>query len=289
MAAHTAKEKKTPKKSKSKKDYRYGYGESIPGESGGLCDKMSFTAAEAYKMLRTKINLIIPHDMETDPTLGEPVHKCKIIGITSALRGEGKSTTSINLAYTIAETGSRVLLMEADMRLPNLAKGLSLQQSLGLSNLLTGQANGSEVLQRYASKDGNKIFVITAGDIPPRPSELLESANMKKVFDALSVNFDYIIVDLPPVTAVTDAISVSQVVDGMLLVVRQDYCDKVSLQDTLYQFKLTNTKVLGVVFNSSDGPGGKGSYYRKGRKYYGSRGYGSYGYGSTYGNNGKSN
>ncbi len=72
MAAHTAKEKKTPKKSNSKKDYRYGYGygESVPGEAGGLCDKMSFTAAEAYKMLRTKINLIIPHDMEIDPTLG---------------------------------------------------------------------------------------------------------------------------------------------------------------------------------------------------------------------------
>ncbi len=216
--------------------------------SAGICDNMNFATAEAYKMLRTKINLVATRTLSNSDD-----HRCRIIGITSAIRGEGKSTTAVNLAYTIAEASHNVCLIEADMRLPNLAKRLDLNKAPGLSNLLTGQVTVQETMQTYISEKGVRVYAITAGDIPPTPSELLESPNMEALLDAFSKTFDYIIVDLPPITAVTDPLSVSHLLDGMLLVVRKNYCDKRFLKDAISQLKLAKTKVLGVVFNCSDG------------------------------------
>ncbi len=235
----------------------------------GICDFMSFTAAESYKMLRTKIDLILPHDeisdLESDGTI-QNQHRCKVIGITSALRGEGKSTTAINLAYTLAETGRKVCLLEADMRLPNIGKRLSLNLTPGLSNLLTGQVIGAESIQNYTSKKGIEISVITAGDVPPMPTELLESQNMSIMLRTARKEYDYVIVDLPPVTIVADALAVSPNLDGILLVVRQDYCDRISLQNAMAQFELSGTKILGTVLNcSKDIATGSGAYYKKRR------------------------
>lgn len=215
-----------------------------------ICDSMNFTTAEAYKMLRTKLNLIAPRSIVGE---GDNQHHCRIIGITSSLRGEGKSTTAINLAYTIAEANHSVCLIEADMRLPNIAKRLSLEKTPGLSNLLTGQVTVQSTLQTYVSNKGVKVYTITAGDIPPTPSELLESANMEALLEAFSKTFDYIIIDLPPITVVTDPLSISGLLDGMLLVVRKNYCDKRFLKDAVNQLHLANTKILGVVFTCAEG------------------------------------
>lgn len=236
-----------------------------------ICDSMSFTAAESYKMLRTKIDLILPRDELSYSESGETVqdqYPCKVIGITSALRGEGKSTTAINLAYTLAETGRKVCLLEADMRLPSIGKRLSLNLTPGLSNLLTGQIKGSESIQKYKSQKGIEISVITAGDVPPMPAELLESQNMRIILKTVRKEYDYVIIDLPPVTIVADALAISPNLDGILLVVRQDYCDRISLQNAMAQFELSGTKILGTVLNCSrDVVGsGSGSYYYKKRR-----------------------
>lgn len=116
---------------------------------------LSFAASEAYKLLRTNLSFSFP-----DQT------GCRVIGITSSASGEGKSTTSINLAYTIAQENRRVLLLEADLRLPTMAKYLGVKTAPGLSNLLAGQCGGTDILQR--SGLNKNFWVATAGDIPPQ-------------------------------------------------------------------------------------------------------------------------
>ena len=166
-----------------------------------LGDNLSFAAAEAYKLLRTNLNFSLPAN-----------EGCKIIGVTSALKGEGKSTTSVNIAYTMAQSGQKVLLLETDLRLPTLAKRIRVRTKPGLSNLLVGQCAGNEILQKSGLLPN--LWVATAGDIPPNPAELLGSKNMELTLKALSDVFDVIIVDLPPVTAVTDAAIVSKLLPG---------------------------------------------------------------------------
>ena len=202
-------------------------------------NKLSFAAAEAYKLLRTNLDFSLP-DAEG----------CKIIGITSALRGEGKSTTSINIAYTEALTGKKVLLLEADLRLPTVAKRLGLQGKPGISNLLAGQCKGGDTLQPSGIQ--KNLWVVTAGDMPPNPAELLDSEQMAAVVRAMSDNFDVIIVDLPPVSAVSDALIASKLVSGMVVVVRQDYCDRNSLNEVVRQLKFAEAKILGFVMTGSD-------------------------------------
>ena len=202
-------------------------------------NKLSFAAAEAYKLLRTNLDFSLP-DTEG----------CKIIGVTSALRGEGKSTTSINIAYTEALTGKKVLLLEADLRLPTIAKRLGLRGKPGISNLLAGQCKGGDILQPSGIQ--KSLWVVTAGDMPPNPAELLDSEQMAAVIHAMSDNFDVIIVDLPPVTAVSDALIASKLVSGMIVVVRQDYCDRNSLNEVVRQLKFAEAKILGFVMTGSD-------------------------------------
>lgn len=220
---------------------------------------LSFEAAEAYKLLRTNLEFSFPESGNS-----------KVIGITSSLRGEAKSTTSVNLAYSLAETGKRVVLVEGDLRLPVLSKRMNLRKAPGLSNLLAGQNSGNEVLQNSGLL--NNLKVITAGTIPPNPAELLNSNPMKVTIDTMRDYFDYVIVDLPPIMAVSDALVVSKYLDGIVLVVRQNICDKKSLSETIRQLRFSQAKLLGFVMSGSDS---KQRKYRK--KYYGSMDYQSQG------------
>ena len=231
---------------------------------------LNFAASEAYKLLRTNLTFSFTDDEEQ-----------KIIGITSSVKGEGKSITAINLAYTIAEAGKKVLLMECDMRLPTIAKRLSLKSNKGLSNLLVGMNSANEVIQEGVLS--KTMDVIPAGDIPPNALELLASNRMEYTLEYLSEYYDYILLDLPPVTAVADALVASKLVSGMIVVVRQDYVGRAALSETMRQLKYANAKVLGFVFNSVDDstlPYNK-KYYRKGY-YKGKYGY-NYGYQYGYG------
>ena len=217
-----------------------------------LGPNLSFAAAEAYKLLRTNLEFSLPAN-----------NGCQIIGVTSALRGEGKSTTSINIAYTIAQTGKKVLLLEADLRLPTVAKRLRIHTRPGLSIWMVGQCNGNDVLQ--SSGLNPNLWVITAGDTPPNPAELLGSDPMAAVLKALSESFEIIVVDLPPVTAVSDALIVSKHLNGMIVVVRQNYCERSAVGEVVRQLRFAGTKILGFVMTGAD-------TQKKTYKHYGSYG-----------------
>ena len=215
---------------------------------------LNFAAAEAYKLLRTNLAFSLPVK-----------DGCQIIGVTSALRGEGKSTTAINIAYTIAQTQKNVLLIEADLRLSTIARRLQLRAKPGLTNLMIGQYSGNDVLQKSGLHPN--LWVITAGDTPPNPAELLGSKPMEVALKAMSELFDVIVMDLPPVTAVTDALVVSKHLDGMLVVVRQDYCDRAAVDEAVRQLRFADTKILGFVMTGAN-------THKKAYKRYGS--YGDY-------------
>lgn len=218
----------------------------------------SFAAAEAYKLLRT--NLMFSFSSSKN---------CRVFGMTSSIRGEGKSLTSINLAYTLAETKKRVLLIDCDMRIPTLAKRLEIEQTPGLSNLLVGINGINDAIRKFTSVVDDDVEitveVIPSGDIPPNPSELLSSERMTRLLDVLKEHYDYIILDLPPVTAVSDAVIASRMVDGMVVVVRSDHAERRALAETIRQLRQVNARILGFVFN---GAGGSGSSYYKKKGYY---------------------
>lgn len=218
-----------------------------------LHKNLKFTAIEQYKLLRTNLNFTLPE-----------VEECSVIGVTSSTRGEGKSTTAINLAYVLAENGSRVVLIDGDMRLPSVARKMRIKGSPGLTNLLLK----TEVeLESFVSPLFDNLYIIPSGPIPPNPSELLGSHRMKAVLDDLKENFDYIVIDLPPVNIVSDALSASELVSGMILVIREDYTEKKELDNCMRQLKLSNVNLLGFVMNDSKSSDGSYSKYKK-NKYY---------------------
>lgn len=214
-----------------------------------LGEGLNFASSEAYKLLRTNLSFALPAEKG----------KCRVIGITSAVAGEAKTTTSINLAYTMAQTNAHVLLVEADMRLPKASQLLNLRQEPGLSNLLAGQCSGNDVLQHAAMMP--KLYVCSAGSIPPNPSELIGSSRMSTSIKVFSEYFDVIIIDLPPVNVVSDALLLNGVVDGMLLVVRQGYCEKTALAEAISQHRFAGTKILGFVM--TDVATEDKTYYKK--------------------------
>ncbi len=228
---------------------------------------ISFAAAEAYKLLRTKLQFSFVDDQD-----------CHIVGVSSALAGEGKSLSAINLAYSMAQLEKRVLLVDCDMRRPSLNAKLPIKKLPGLSNYLTRQVSLEEAIQKYS--EGECAFdVVSSGRNPPNPIELLSSERMLKMLSQLRANYDYIILDLPPVGEVSDALVATKLVDGILLVVRQNYCDRNALGAALDQFRFVDTRILGVVLNCTSDEArryGKRYYYYRGYRRYYTRYEGSY-------------
>lgn len=229
--------------------------------------KLSFAATEAYKLLRANLMFAIPAEE------GQGRAFC----ITSAIRGEGKSTTSVNLAYTLAETGKRVLLVDADLRLPTVAKKLEIRMAPGLSNVLAGIETVENALWHPEGKEN--LAVLTSGDIPPNPTELLGSARMAELLKTLREQFDFIVIDVPPVNIVSDALVVSGIVDGYVVVVKEGYSTRRELNACMRGLAIAESRVLGIVMTGAmDGSSGRYRY----KKY---KKYGKYGYryGSKYG------
>ena len=215
---------------------------------------LNFAASEAYKLLRTNLLFSFPAE-----------EKCHVIGITSSFQGEGKSMTAINLSYTLAEANNRVLLIEGDMRIPNFSNRLNLKKTPGLSNLLAGLDSISDAIQRIAFRRSSnpepvKFDVITAGNIPPNPSELMQSQRMQQLVDTLKEFYDIIIIDLPPINVVTDALVASNYVSGVAVVVRSEHASKRGLSNTMRQLRLVNAKVIGFIYTNADSQ--KKKYYK---------------------------
>lgn len=227
-------------------------------------DNVPFTASEAYKLLRTKIQFSFADESN-----------CHIIGVSSALAGEGKSTTSVNLAFTLAQLGKKVLLVDCDLRRPSVAVKLNFKQEHGLSAFLTRQADLDQIVRECRFKSGTSFVVIPAGKIPPNPTELLNSNRMERFMAMVTKNFDYVILDLPPVEEVSDALVAAKLADGVLLTVRQNYCNRIALEDTIHQFEFVNGRILGLLLTcASQSSGGYGKSYYK--HYYRRYGYSKY-------------
>ena len=206
---------------------------------------LNFAVTEAYKLLRTNLRFSFPDEGQ-----------CRVIGITSSVQGEGKSTTACNTAFVLAEAGESVLLLEADLRRPSIASKLGLSKGPGLSNLLVCRSDYRETLQQCSEAPG--LHVMTCGDVPPNPSELLSSNRMVQFVQQVKKEYDYIIIDLPPVTAVSDAVAVSKLLDGVVMVVRGGVAGQQGLAEAMRQLTMVGVRILGFVFRDAE---------RNGRKY----------------------
>jgi capsular exopolysaccharide synthesis family protein len=218
-----------------------------------LHKNLEFTATEQYKLLRTNLDFTIPEGT-----------KCPVVGVTSSMRGEGKSTTAVNLSYVLAEKGSKVLLIDGDLRIPSVAKKMDIPNSPGLTDVLMGKHTNME---EYKSSMLDTWYIIPSGDIPPNPSELLGSKRMESALQAMREEFDYIIVDLPPVNIVSDALSISGLITGIIVVIREEYTEKKELEHCFRLLKLSNVNVLGCVMNEARSGSGSYGKYGKYRKY----------------------
>ncbi len=221
-----------------------------------LHKNLEFTALEQYKLLRTNMRFTLTEDA-----------KCPVIGITSSMRGEGKSTTAINLSYVLAESGSRVVLIDGDLRIPSVAKKMGIRSKQGLSDMLLDK---DVDIEKFASGEMNNWYIVPSGEIPPNPSELLGSSRMGNLIEKLKEQFDYIVIDLPPVDLVSDALAISNFLSGMIVIVRQDYAEKKELNHCIKQLELSEVNILGFVMTHA---GGRRSTYSKNKYYKKSYGY----------------
>lgn len=234
-------------------------GAPVPRNHSVVGGNASFAATEAYKLLRAKLQFSFADNSN-----------CHVIGVSSALGGEGKSLSAINLAFTLSQLNKKVILLDCDMRKPTLAEKLKIQKTPGLSDFLSGQCKLENTLQDCGILSSETSFcVISAGQNPPNPVELLSSTRMAALLNLLRKNYDYVILDLPPVEEVSDALAVAKETDGVLLVVRQNYCSRPALADTIRQLEFVNAKILGVVMNFTLEGGEKRSGYYKKSRYYG--------------------
>lgn len=190
--------------------------------------------AEAYRQLRTNLQF------------ANVTGHAKTVLVTSSLPGEGKSTTAANLAMSLAQAGNSVCLIDADLRRPMIGEYLGLGQDAGLTTALVGLADVDDLLQHWGS---DQLFVLTSGQIPPNPSELLGSEEMKNLILRLEQVFDSIVIDAPPLLPVTDAAVLSQHVGGVVLVVGAQKISTNDLEKSLGALDLVDADLLGIVLN----------------------------------------
>ena len=208
--------------------------------------------AEAFRALRTNLQFV---DAATHP---------RSIVFTSSLPGEGKTTTTANLAISMAAAGARVCVIEADLRRPRLLQYMGLEGSVGLTNVLIGQADLVDVLQPFGDTG---ISVLGAGQIPPNPSELLGSETMARTIRQLEGMFDYVILDAPPVLPVTDATVLSTLAGGVVVVTGCGVVNKEQLARAIAGIHAVNGNVLGVVVNRIPTRGANAESYYYGEGY----------------------
>lgn len=197
--------------------------------------------AESYRQLRTNLQF------------ASVSARSKSVAVTSSMPGEGKSTTATNLAISLAQSGQAVCLVDADLRRPMVSEYLGLDRNAGLTTTLVGAADVNDLLQPWGDEN---LFVLTSGQIPPNPSELLGSEEMKQLLARLEDAFDAVIIDAPPLLPVTDASVLAQQVGGVLVVVGSRKIKQHDLEKSLGALELVGGKLLGVVLNllPSKGP-----------------------------------
>ncbi len=198
--------------------------------------------AEAIRRLRTNL-------MFVDVTTGG--HS---FVVTSSMPGEGKTTTAVNLAIAVADAGSKVLLIDADLRNPSVAKTMGMEGSVGLTTILLGRATSDDVVQRWRD---TSLYVLAAGQVPPNPSELLGSEPMEELFVKLRHDYDFILIDSPPVVPVIDAVIIDKLTGGMLMIVAVDRIKKRDLASAIKSLDTVGVKVSGFALNMTSAKNGQ--------------------------------
>ncbi|SDA25297.1 capsular exopolysaccharide family [Ruminococcus sp. YE71] len=223
-----------------------------------LLDKeLSFQATEAFKTLRTNLMFSLA------------TKDSKAFAVTSSIQHEGKSTMTANLALTFVQMQAKVLLIDADLRKPTQQRLFKLKNKEGLSTLLAGLSTFRDVVCRDIIPG---LDVLTSGPIPPNPSEMLGSERMKKMLSDLSSRYDYIIIDTPPINIVTDALTLSDSIAGVVLVAMSGVTTVDSYKQAVEAVEFANGTILGSVITNVPAGTGRHSY-----KNYGKLGYGYYG------------
>ncbi|MBO0610927.1 polysaccharide biosynthesis tyrosine autokinase [Myceligenerans salitolerans] len=203
--------------------------------------------AEALRRVRTNLQFITL-DAER-----------RTLVMTSAIPGEGKSTTSINLAITMADAGSRVLLVDADLRRPSVSKYMGLEATVGLTTVLIGRIEFPGAIQPWGNKN---LHVLPSGVIPPNPSELLGSARMTELLDQLAAEYDVVIVDTAPLLPVTDAALLARIAGGAVVVVGAGTVHRLQLAEAIYTLETVGAPVHGIVLNRMPADERSGDSYR---------------------------
>lgn len=215
-----------------------------------------FNYREAYKSLRTNIKFIANTE------------KANSFVVTSAVQMESKSNVSTNLAITLAEEGKRVVLLDCDFRKPTIHRFLKIDMhGQGITNVLMGECPLGKALYHI---DTLNIDVLPVGTVPPNPTELLSTQNMQIVLQALKENYDYVIIDTPPVSVVTDAAIIGGMVDGAFLVVRSDYAPVGMVQLAKRKLESVHVKIFGIILSRFDAKktSGQSGYYYSYNDYY---------------------
>ncbi|WP_028559185.1 CpsD/CapB family tyrosine-protein kinase [Paenibacillus pinihumi] len=202
--------------------------------------------SESYRTLRTNIDF---------SSIDEQV---QVIMVSSAGPGEGKSTTISNLAVTYAQTERRVVLIDADMRRPTAHHTFQLSNRQGLSSILSQQATYQDIVQ---NTDIPNLQIITSGPIPPNPAEMMASKRMSALLDELRQNYDIILIDAPPLLAVTDPQIIASKSDGVIMVVDYGNVKKDAAMKAKANLDNVNARILGVVMNNVKRKNGEAGYY----------------------------
>jgi succinoglycan biosynthesis transport protein ExoP len=208
--------------------------------------------SESFRSLRTNIQF------------ASVDHPARVLVITSPTPQDGKTTVAINLAVVLAQSGKRVALMDADMRRPKIHRRLNLNNRLGLSNMFVRSLDSLGEAVQDTGIDG--LEVVSSGGIPPNPAELLGSQRMQQIIQKLEETNDYILIDTPPVLSVTDAVALSTMVDGVLLVAKPGQTKLTALKQAIEQLRRVNANLLGVVLNDVEPHNARYGYYY--RQYY---------------------
>ncbi|CAN5263105.1 N/A [soil metagenome] len=194
--------------------------------------------AEAYRQLRTSILL---------STAG---HAPKSLLITSSLPAEGKTTTAVNTAISLAQTGAKVLIIDADMRRPRLHSIFEISNAQGLSTMLSSEMEVDEILDVVQYDDSSKLHLLPSGPVPPNPAELIGSEQMVKLLKTMQDNFTHVVVDSPPIASFTDGVLVASMVDGVILVVHSGKSSRQVVKRSRQLLQDIGAKIFGVVLNN---------------------------------------
>jgi len=198
---------------------------------------------EAFRILRTSLQFV---DVDRDK---------KVLVVTSSVPGEGKTTTASNVALALQNAGQRTLLIDGDLRRPQLADMFGLEGAVGLTSVLVGRISLGEAVQ---FESGSGLAVLTSGPLPPNPAELLQSHAMEQVLTEARKHFDVIVIDAPPLLPVTDAALIAAQTDGAVLVVREGQTTKDQLAHAIDRLQAVGARTLGITLNMVASRGGRG-------------------------------